>query len=93
MIVSTDDSPVTVPIDKFYLSGWKITFICICLFSGLSNVAAIVLRYRLKVKNTGDFATKQIMFIRKYEDDSYEGHHYAMLMLYFQRSFLSFSLD
>ncbi|KAJ9105391.1 hypothetical protein QFC21_001761 [Naganishia friedmannii] len=52
-----------LPIDNFYLNGWKIAFVCILLFSGLSNVAAIVLRYRLKIKNTGDFAAKQIMFI------------------------------
>lgn len=57
--------PGVVEVDKFYLSGWKITFICICLFSGLSNVASITLRYRLKVKNTGEFATNQLAYIRK----------------------------
>ncbi|KAJ9112327.1 hypothetical protein QFC19_000747 [Naganishia cerealis] len=61
----SDAVPIAVPTDKFYLSGWKVTFVCICLFAGLGNLASIVLRYRLKVKNTGDFATKQIMFMRK----------------------------
>ncbi|KAJ9116614.1 hypothetical protein QFC20_000547 [Naganishia adeliensis] len=52
-----------VPIDQFYLSGWQVTFVCICLFTGLSNLASIVLRYRLKVKNTGEFATRSIIYI------------------------------
>ena len=55
----------TVHVDKFYISGWKITFVCICLFSGLSNLASIILRYRLKVKNTSEFATNQLAYIRE----------------------------
>lgn len=56
-------SGLTVPIDAFYLNGWKVVFTCILLFPGLGNLSAVVLRYRLKVPHTGEFAKKQLTYI------------------------------
>ncbi|KAJ9120662.1 hypothetical protein QFC22_002592 [Naganishia vaughanmartiniae] len=52
-----------IPIDAYYLNGWKVTFTCLVLFPGLGNLAAVVLRYRLKVAHCGAFAKNQITYI------------------------------
>jgi hypothetical protein len=48
------------------MSAWYYTFACILLFFGLGNLAAILLRYRLKVAHTGSFAINQIKYIREH---------------------------
>lgn len=52
-----------IPVDAFYLNGWKVVFTCLILFPGLGNLSAVVLRYRLKVAGTGAFAKKQLTYI------------------------------
>ena len=53
-----------VEVDQYYLSSWDITLVCIILFIGLSNVAFITLRYRLKLPDAGHMSWEQIKWIR-----------------------------
>ncbi|OCF59087.1 hypothetical protein L486_03586 [Kwoniella mangroviensis CBS 10435] len=52
-----------LPVDGYYLPSWKVTLVCIILFTGLCNVAFITLRYRLKIPNCGQLAFDQIKWI------------------------------
>lgn len=57
---------IAVPIDGFYLSGWKIMILTLIVFPGLGNLASIILRFRLKVPGTGRFSWFQFKYLRKY---------------------------
>ncbi|WWC59194.1 uncharacterized protein I303_101743 [Kwoniella dejecticola CBS 10117] len=52
-----------LPVDGYYLNSWKITLVCLTIFTGLSNLAYIVLRYRLKVPDSSRLAVDQIKWI------------------------------
>ncbi|WRT65030.1 uncharacterized protein IL334_001972 [Kwoniella shivajii] len=52
-----------LPVDGYYLPSWEVTLVCIILFTGLCNVAFIVLRYRLKIPNCSQLAVDQIKWI------------------------------
>ena len=47
------------------LPSWEISLVCIILFIGLGNVAFIVLRYRLKLPDSGRVAMDQLKWIRE----------------------------
>jgi hypothetical protein len=68
------------------MSAWYYTFACILLFFGLGNLAAILLRYRLKVDHTGSFAMNQIKYIREHNRLSRVAQNLTTMILI--RSFL-----
>jgi hypothetical protein len=56
---------VPVPIDQYYLPSWNVTIVCLILFVGISNLAYIILRYRLKLPGASQMAFDQIKWIRE----------------------------
>ena len=54
-----------MPLDGFYLPSWNVTIVCIILFGGICNVAAITLRYRLKLPECGRMAVDQLKWLRE----------------------------
>jgi hypothetical protein len=54
-----------VPVDAFYLNGWKVMLLTLIVFPGLGNLASIILRFRLKVAETGTFARNQFKYLRE----------------------------
>ncbi|KAJ9113692.1 hypothetical protein QFC22_006001 [Naganishia vaughanmartiniae] len=53
----------SIPVDAFYLNGWKILILVLIVFPGLGNLASIILRFRLKVPGTGTFARNQVTYL------------------------------
>ncbi|KAL7418822.1 hypothetical protein Q5752_006506 [Cryptotrichosporon argae] len=49
--------------DSFYVDSWEVFFICLLVFQGLSNVGTMILRYRLKLANSGRDALAQIKWM------------------------------
>lgn len=56
---------ILVPIDAFYLNGWKIMILVLIVFPGLGNLASIILRFRLKAPETGTFSRNQLKYLRE----------------------------
>jgi hypothetical protein len=61
--LSADSGPVSI--DQYYLPSWNVTIVCLILFVGISNLAYIILRYRLKLPGASQMAFDQIKWIRE----------------------------